>query len=80
MSDAPDFADKPFEDLTEAELAALDSYDWSAEQILTAISLALRDRQMEAVVQLLHRLALKDPVAAGLITAVIARTAQEARP
>lgn len=62
---------KPFEELSDDELAELEARDWTAEQILTAIGLALKASDIEAVVALLHRLALKDPRQASAILAVI---------
>jgi len=66
---------KPFDELTDEEMAELEAYDWTAEQILAAIGMALDLRDMEAVASLLHRLALKDPKAAAAILAVIEATA-----
>jgi hypothetical protein len=62
---------KPFEDLTDSEMAELEATDWTSEQIVTAIGMALDELNMEAVVALLHRLALKDPSKAALILAMI---------
>ena len=45
--------------------------EWSAAQILGAISAALRARDMQAVVELLHMLAVVSPVDAELILAVV---------
>jgi hypothetical protein len=66
MSDAPNFG-KPFEELTEAEVEQLDRYDWSAAQIMAAISMALREHDMEAVAGLMQMLAVKDPSSAQMI-------------
>jgi hypothetical protein len=64
---------KPFDELTDAEMAELERYDWSAGQIMRAVSMALDLGDMEAVVSLLHRLAVKDPEAAAAIVTVIKR-------
>lgn len=69
-------SDKAFEDLTDAELDELAAHDWTPGQIMRAISMALEARDMEAVIGLLHRLALKDPEAAGVIVAAIKRGAK----
>lgn len=66
----PDFG-KPFKDLTSAEMAELEAYDWTAYQIMNALSMALREGEVEAAVDLLHRLAAKDPESAAAILAVI---------
>lgn len=60
-------AGKPFDELTDAELQELDEREWTSEEIVSAIGLALKEGSMEAVVQLLHRLALVDPLAARVI-------------
>lgn len=62
---------KPFEDLTDDEIAELEARDWSADEIMRAINLALKEREMDAVVSLLHRLAVKDPRSAAAIVAMI---------
>ena len=62
---------KPFEELTDEELAELDARDWTSEQIVKAIGMALDDLNMQAVVDLLHRLARKDPRKAAAILAMI---------
>lgn len=62
---------KPFDELTDDEMAELAAYDWTAGQIMRAISMALNMGDMEAVVSLLGRLALKDPKSAAAIVAVI---------
>jgi hypothetical protein len=67
-------ADKPFDELTDAEMAELDAHDWTAGQIMRAMSMAMKDGDMEAVVQLLRRLALKDPKAAAAILAAMEAT------
>lgn len=64
--------DKPFDELTDDEIAELEATDWTPGQILRAISMA---RDMEAVVSLLHRVAVKDPEAAGVIVTAIKRGA-----
>lgn len=63
---------KPFDELTDAEIQALEEREWTSEEITTAISLALKEHDMEAVVALLHRLARVDPRKAELILGVIA--------
>jgi hypothetical protein len=65
---------KPFEDLTDVELSELRERDWSAAEIIQAIGLALEARDMPAVVALMRRLAVKDPVSAGALLAVIEAT------
>lgn len=65
------FDGKPFDELTDAELNALDERDWSSEEITNAISMALKIPDMESVVALLHRLARVDPRKAGLILETI---------
>lgn len=60
-------AEKSFDELTDAELDALDKRKWTSEELTAAITMALEDHNMEAVVALLHRLALVDPRKAGLI-------------
>lgn len=65
--------DKPFDELTDAELAELEAIDWSPGQIMRAIDMALREGAMEAVIDLLHRLAIKDPEAANVIVTAIKR-------
>lgn len=62
---------KPFDELTDAEMAELDAYDWSAGQILAAIKMAMEMGDMHAVVSLMRRLAAKDPKAAAALLAVI---------
>lgn len=64
---------KSFDELTDAEMAELEAIDWTAAQIMKAISMALELRDMEAVISLLHRLAVKDPEAAGAIVTAIKR-------
>lgn len=66
-----DFGGKPFRDLNSDELAQLDAHDWTAEQIMTALSMALKVPDLEAAVELLGRLARKDPLKASAILAVI---------
>lgn len=62
---------KPFDELTDAELAELEAHDWTSEQIQGAIALALKSGDMESAASLLLRLAKKDPTTAGLIVAMI---------
>jgi hypothetical protein len=62
---------KPFEDLTDNELAELEARDWSPDEIRRAISLAIKLGEMSSVVSLLHRLAVKDPKSAAAILAII---------
>jgi hypothetical protein len=66
----PDFG-KPFAELTADEIAQLEAYDWNAGQIMRAMSMALRDGEMEAFADLLARLAKKDPRKAQAILAAI---------
>ena len=66
---------KPFDELTDAEMAELEAIDWTPGQIMKAISLALEMRDMQAVISLLHRLAVKDPETAGVIVEAIKRGA-----
>lgn len=49
------------------EVDAPTATSYTANEILTAINLALKDRDMPAVVALVHRLALVDPDAAQAI-------------
>lgn len=72
----PDFG-KPFSELTADEMAQLEAYDWTAGQIMRAMSMALRDGEMEAFADLLARLAKKDPRKAQAILAAIATTEAE---
>lgn len=68
--------DKPFDELTDDEMAELEAMDWTPGQIMRAISMALDLRDMPAVISLLHRLAVKDPEsAAAIVTVIKARTA-----
>lgn len=62
---------KAFEDLTDEELAELEAHDWTAEQIIAALAMALRDGATEAAVDLLARLTRKDPRAAAAVLAII---------
>lgn len=62
---------KPFEELSNDELAELEARDWTADEIMRAILLALKEREMGAVVDLLKRLAMKDPKSAAAVLAVI---------
>jgi hypothetical protein len=71
MTNADPNFDKPFEDLTEDEMQALEAHDWSPGQIMRAIRMALDMGDMAAVVSLLGRLAKKDPRSAAAIVAVI---------
>lgn len=48
-------------------MADIDPKDWTAAQIMAAMSLALRKSDMPAVSALLHMLALKDPASARLL-------------
>ena len=67
-------SDKPFEELTDAEVAELEAIDWTPGQIMRAISMALEAREMSAVIDLLHRLTKVDPKsAAAIIIAIEAR-------
>jgi hypothetical protein len=66
---------KPFEDLSDDELAELEARDWSAGEIMRAISLAITEGEMAAVVSLLQRLAVKDPKSAAAIVAMIEASA-----
>lgn len=70
---APDFG-KPFEELDEDEIAQLEAHDWTAGQIMSALSMAMEMGELEAAVSLLRRLALKDPKSAAAILAVIEAT------
>lgn len=63
--------DKPWEELTDNDMAELEAHDWTAAQIITAMSMALEMGDMEAHVALLGRLATKDPRAAAAVLAVI---------
>lgn len=65
---------KPFDDLTDDEIAELEARDWSAGEIMRAMSMALERRDMPVVADLLHRLAIKDPKAAAAILAAIEAT------
>lgn len=69
-------SDKPFDELTDAEIAELEAIDWTAEQIMAALSMALRDGAMEAAVDLTARLARKDPAKAALIVGLIQEMAR----
>lgn len=68
---------KPFDELTDEELKELEERDWTSEQITHAISLALKDGAMEAVAQLLHRLARVDPRKAGFLLDAIRYTGEQ---
>lgn len=74
---------KPLEELTDAEMAELRNADWTEVQIMAAISLALQDGAMEAVVDLIARLERKNPRKAALLvdfiklTAVVEQTATD---
>lgn len=64
---APDFG-KPFKDLSADEIRQLEEHDWTPGQIMRAMVVALQMGEMEAVADLLQRLALKDdPAAANII-------------
>jgi hypothetical protein len=67
---APDFG-KPFEELSEAEVQVLSDHDWAPAQIMAAISMALREHDMEAAASLVRMLAVKDPASAELIVAAV---------
>jgi hypothetical protein len=64
----------PFEELTDAELAELENREWTEAEIISALSMALEARAMEAVADLLHRLARVAPRKAQLILDFIALT------
>lgn len=65
---------RAFDDLTDAEVAELEARDWTADEILRAISMALEASDFEVVADLLRRLALKAPKKAAAILAVIEAT------
>lgn len=69
---------KPFDELTDDEMAALESRQWTAEEVMRAISLALQQRDMPAAANLLCRLAVLDPDAAELVLLTLKAT--EAAP
>ena len=62
---------KSFDELTDEELAELERRDWSATEIMNAMSMALKEGDMPATASLLERLARKDPRKAAAILAVI---------
>lgn len=62
---------KPFDELTDDEMAELAAHDWTPGQIKRAMSMALEMGDMPAVVSLLGRLATKAPREAAAIMAVI---------
>lgn len=73
---APDFG-KPFEELTDDEVQVLNDHDWTPAQIMAAISMALREHDMEAAASLVRMLATKDPASAELIVAAVAALAED---
>lgn len=74
---APDFG-KPYDELSEAEHQQLREHDWTPAQIMAAISMALREHDMEAAAGLVRMLAIKDPTSASLIVDAVSLLSVEA--